>query len=110
MNWQNNQSKVNYPVRFGYVNKIANWWPPEKIAADLGVPGFASYHMYNYITLCFWTYQHGPVDIVLLWDDPVKYFGGENPFGATKDQIQKSIKNKYNQNGIKIMISAFGAT
>ena len=36
--FQTNGNRVNYPVRFTYVNKIKNWWPPEKILADLGVP------------------------------------------------------------------------
>lgn len=101
---------MDSPVRFTYVNKIGCWWPPEKIAASMGVPGFATYHMYNYIALAFWTYQHGPVDAVFLWDDPLKYFGQDNPFGKTKEQVQLFLKNKYNQEGIKILISAFGAT
>lgn len=48
--------------------------------------------------------------MVTLWGDPVKYFGADSKFGTTKDQIQKNLKQKYNANGIKIMISAFGAT
>ena len=79
------QSKVNYPVRFGYINKINNWWPPEKIAADIGVPEFSNYHMYNHIALAFWTFNNGPLDIVLLWSDPMKYFGSPNPFGSSKE-------------------------
>ncbi len=66
--------------------------------------------MYNFVALAFWTYQHGPVDAALLWDDPMKYFGGDNPFGKTKDQVQKFLKEKYNKNGVKILVSAFGAT
>ena len=66
--------------------------------------------MYNYIAFAFWTYQSGPLDIVLLWSDPLKYFGAVNPFGTTKDQIQKNLKKKYNDAGIKLLISAFGAT
>lgn len=103
-------AKVSYPVRFTYVNKISNWWPPEKIATDLGVPGYANYHMYNFVAFAFWTYQHGPLDIALLWDDPMKFFGSPNVFGSTKDQAQKAIKQKYNSEGIKLMVSAFGAT
>ena len=102
--------KINYPVRFTYINKINNWWPPEKILADLGVPEHSNYHIYNHIALAFWTFNNGPVDIALLWSDPMKYFGNPNPFGATKDEAQKNIKAKYNKNGIKIMVSAFGAT
>ena len=66
--------------------------------------------MYNYVALAFWTFNNGPVDIALLWSDPMKYFGADNPYGATKDAAQKSLKAKYNQNGVKIMVSAFGAT
>jgi hypothetical protein len=97
-------------VRFTYINKINNWWPPEKIAAELGVPEHCSYHLYNYIALAFWTYQNGPVDIALIWSDPMKYFGSPNPFGGSKEEVQRNLKAKYNKNGIKILISAFGAT
>ena len=107
---QQGGNKVNYPVRFTYINKINNWWPPEKIATDLGVPGFSNYHMYNYVAFSFWTYQNGPVDIALLWSDPMKYFGNPNNFGSSQDQVQKNIKAKYNNAGIKLMVSAFGST
>lgn len=110
MFYQNTNQQITYPIRFTYVNKINNWWPPEKIAEGLGVPEFAKYHIYNFIALSFWTFQHGPVDMVTLWSDPVKYFGADSKFGTTKDQIQKHLKQKYNSNGIKLMISAFGAT
>ena len=49
-------AKINYPIRFTYVNKIRWWWPPEKTVADLGVPGFAKNTAYNYIALAFWLY------------------------------------------------------
>jgi hypothetical protein len=35
--------------------------------------------------LAFWSYGGGPLDIVNIWADPVKYFGADNPFGKTKD-------------------------
>jgi hypothetical protein len=60
--------------------------------------------------LAFWSYSSGPLDIVNIWADPAKYFGTDSVFGATKDQIQKNLKKKYNDNGVKILISAFGAT
>lgn len=97
-------------VRLAYINKITNWWPPEKIAASMAVPGYSDYHIYNYIALAFWTYQHGAVDAVSLWDDPLKFFGQGCAFGNSKSEIQAFLKAKYNQHGIKIMISAFGAT
>lgn len=71
-------------VRFAYINKITNWWPPEKIATSMAVPGYASYHIYNYVALAFWTYQNGALDAVCLWDDPIKYFGQNCPFGNSK--------------------------
>jgi hypothetical protein len=107
---QGSHSRVNYPVRFTYINKIKNWWPPEKILADLGVPEHSGYHIYNYIAFSFWMYQNGPVDIALLWSDPMKYFGNPNPYGSSKEEVQKTIKDKYNKEGIKLLVSAFGST
>ena len=60
--------------------------------------------------MAFWSYSGGALDIINIWADPVKYFGNDTAFGATKDQIQKNLKKKYNDNGVKILISAFGAT
>jgi hypothetical protein len=53
----------------------------------MGVPGYAKVTPYNYIALAFWTYAGGPLDIVSIWADPIKYFGTDsnNPFGKTKD-------------------------
>lgn len=100
---------VNYPVRFAYIDVIPNWWPPEAIAAGMGVPGFAPPNIYNYIAFAFWL-SNGPSDIVKLWSDPITYFGPSSQFGTTKDQIQANLKKRYNDAGIKIMISAFGST
>jgi len=84
-NYCQTKPKVDYPVRFAYINNIAQWWPPEKIAAELGVPEYAEPHIYNYMAFSFWSYQNGPLDIVQLWSDPVKFFGPDSPFGKTKD-------------------------
>ena len=48
------------------------------------------------------------MDMVKVWADPVTYIGTD--LGTTTDQIQKKLKQLYNDGGIKIMISAFGAT
>jgi len=40
----------------------------------------------------------------------MKYFGQGCSFGNSKPEIQQFLKAKYNQYGIKIMVSAFGAT
>jgi hypothetical protein len=74
---------VDYPVRLAYIDDIRNWWPPESIAAGLGVPGFANKTIYNYIVLAFWLTK-GPADCVLVWSDPIKYFGASSQFGKTK--------------------------
>jgi len=76
---------ISYPVRFAYIDTIKDWWPPEKIAAGLGVPGYAVTTMYNYIAFSFWTYKSGPLDIVSLWYNPTKYFGTTSVFGISKD-------------------------
>ena len=102
--------KIQYPVRFAYIDKINQWWPPEKIAAGIGVPGYATQTIYNYIAFAFWSYGSGALDIVNIWSDPVKYFGDSSGFGTTKDEIQKTLKKKYNDAGVKVFISAFGAT
>ena len=103
-------SSFDYPVRFAYVNRINQWWPPENIAGGIGVPGYADQTIYNFIALTFWTYSNGPSDTSLIWADPIKYLGDSSVFGSTKDQIQKNLKKKYNDGGVKILISAFGAT
>ena len=50
----------------------------------MGVPDYAKPTIYNYIVLAFWS-SSGPVDIVGIWADPVKYFGSDSIFGKTKD-------------------------
>jgi hypothetical protein len=104
--------QIDYPVRLTYIDRINQWWPPTKIAEGMGVPGYAKSTPYNYVALAFWTYGGGALDIVSIWADPVKYFGTDtnNPFGKTKDEIQKALKKNYNDKGVKILISAFGAT
>lgn len=66
---------VTYPVRLAYVDRINQWWPPEKIAGGIGVPGYADQTIYNFIALAFWSYGAGPLDIVNIWAEPLKYFG-----------------------------------
>jgi hypothetical protein len=65
-----------------YIDSIVHWWPPESIAANILVPGYANDNLYNYVALAFWTLK-GPADIALLWTNPTKYFGTESVFGAT---------------------------
>ncbi len=67
--------RVDYPIRFTYINRISKWWPPSETLAQMAVPEYALPHSYNYVALTFWTCQKGPVDITKMWDDPIKYFG-----------------------------------
>ena len=46
--------------------------------------------------------------MVLIWKNAYKYFGPKNSFGNDTDSVQKGIKKKYNEAGIKLLVSAFG--
>ena len=50
----------------------------------MGVPGYATPTIYNYIVFAFWG-SSGPMDVVSVWGDPVKFFGADSVFGKTKD-------------------------
>jgi hypothetical protein len=100
---------VNYPVKFIYIDRFNSWWPPSAIAQGLAVPGYAASTLpYNYVCLSFWT-TSGAVDAALLWSNPL-YFIGAGVFGNTKEEIQTTLKLNYTKAGVKLMISAFGAT
>lgn len=103
-------AKFDYPVRLAYVDRMNQWWPPEAIATGIGVPGYAKPSIYNFIALAFWSYSSGALDIVNIWSDPMRYFGGASRFGNSNDEVQKNLKKLYNDGGVKILISAFGAT
>ena len=46
--------------------------------------------------------------MVLIWKNAYKYFGPKNTFGNDTDSVQKGIKKRYNEAGIKLFVSAFG--
>ena len=96
----------SYPIRFGYINRL-DWSSSKAMAKSLGVPGYAPPHLYNYICLTFWTYQQGPLDAALAWNQSSTYLSS---FGNNDQEIRANIKKIYNDNGIKLMVSAFGAT
>ena len=103
------ERQVNYPIRFGYINRLSAWWPATAIAAGLGVPGYST-HTYNYLALSFWTSNSGPVDVALIWQKPSVYMGTESVFGNTDAAIRTALKKAYNDAGVKILVSAFGST
>ena len=92
-----------------YIDTITHWWPPESIASNILVPGYAKDNLYNYIALAFWTTK-GPADMAILWSNPTKYFGTESPFGKTNSEIQQNLINRYHQAGKKVIVSAFGSS
>jgi chitinase len=54
---------------------------------------------------------YGSADAAAIWMNPRGYMNSDDTtFGKTNDEIQKSWKKLYNDNGIKIVLSAFGAT
>jgi hypothetical protein len=98
---------VNYPVIFTYVDTISGWSTPQAIATSLGVPGFAPTNIYNYVSFTYWL-STGCTSVGLLWNNPTYFLGTTSQFGSTNDMIQKSLKQKFNNAGTKILISAFG--
>lgn len=112
-NSSNNSSSgiptITYPIRFAYINKINDWSSANGLARSMGVPGYSN-HTYNYICFTFWTCGQGIADVAVLWNNPSNYFGTTSVFGSNDTQIRASLKNLYAQAGIKLMVSAFGAT
>ena len=76
----------------------------------MGVPTYAAETPYNYIALTFWGCGNEHMDMVKVWSDPIFYLGSGTGLGSNTDQIQKALKKKYNDGGVKIFISTFGGT
>lgn len=58
--------KVNYPVRFAYIDWILTENSVNEKLAGIGVPGYAKPHIYNYIAFAFWSYR-GALDFAKKW-------------------------------------------
>jgi hypothetical protein len=101
---------TSYPVRATYIDRMTTWWGIN-VAANLGLPGYAQNHDYNHIIFSFWSCSGSNVDVGLVWQNIHQYIDPDhNPWGTTAQEIQQGMKKIYNDNGIKILISAFGAT
>ena len=60
--------------------------------------------------LAFWFCGTAPMDAAQIWVN-FKTSGMDTlGLGSTNSDIQKTIRKKYNDAGIKILVSAFGAT
>lgn len=80
------------PIKMAYVSQLSAWWPPEAIANSLGVPGSGPYHGYNHLALSYWGCGQ-KVYAARVWAYPTLYFKENSEYGATKDEIQISLKN-----------------
>lgn len=74
----------------------------------MGVPQYAT-HNYNYIAMAFWLCKTGPADMAKVWDDPLRYMGASE-LGSTNNDIRANMLASYHSKGVKVLISAFGAT
>lgn len=48
------------------------------------------------------------MDAALVWSKPIQYFGEDSIFGTTKAQIQQTLKTKYANGKVHVLVSAFG--
>lgn len=107
---QSATGSASYPVRAVYIDRMTSWWGIG-VAGNLGLPGYAQPHDYNHIIFSFWSCSGSPVDVGLVWQNINQYIDpGHNPWGTTVQEIQLGMKKIYNDAGIKILVSAFGAT
>uniref|UniRef100_A0A6B2LAJ2 chitinase n=1 Tax=Arcella intermedia TaxID=1963864 RepID=A0A6B2LAJ2_9EUKA len=102
-------SSLGPPYFVVYNDQLNSWWPPTAIAAGLGVPTYAHNSSYNIFNLAFWL-TTGPADTALVWSNALTYVSSDNPWGSTTTAVQAAWLNLYHKNGIKLMVSAFGAT
>jgi len=92
-----------------YIDSMNSWWPPEKIAAGMGVPGYGVNNSYNVVNFAFWT-TGGSVDIALVWEKLFTYVSADNPWGKSNAEVQTAWRNIYHAHNVKVLVSAFGST
>lgn len=86
------------------------------------VPGYTKTpgNPYNFLVFTFWLNESstdGTKGSIKIWESPYKYLLDPSmtemnitQFGTTDSEIRRNLKKIYNDNGIKILISAFGST
>ena len=98
------------PIKFIYINRLTSWWGNLTLPAALGVPGFTTYPLpYNYVCHTFWTYPGSAQDASGMWAN-IGGNMGPNGYGTTNKEIQTTLKKNFTNNGVKLMVSAFGST
>jgi len=60
--------------------------------------------------LAFWFCGTNPMDAAQVWTNFNQYGMNNLGFGSTTKEVQAAIRKKYNDAGIRILVSAFGAT
>jgi len=73
---------TSYPVRAVYIDRMIYWYGMN-VAANLGVPGYAQPHDYNYIIFAFWCCNNNALDVAIVWQNISMYLGEKNPWGTT---------------------------
>lgn len=98
------------PIKFAYINRLTSWYGAQSVPKALAVPGFTDTPLpYNYIALTFWTYPNTPLDAAGMWANIAANMG-PNPYGTTNREIQAALKKNFTRAGVKLLVSAFGAT
>jgi len=95
---------------------VVNDWTDNGILKGLGIPGYADSQPsdYNYVMLAFWFCDgNKALDMALYWQkfsEHTNLTQSRFGLGSSTQAIQKVLKKKFNDAGIKILVSAFGAT
>lgn len=50
------------------------------------------------------------MDVAHIWQNPTYFMGTDSVFGKTDASIRKALKKAYHSGGVRILVSAFGAT
>ena len=93
-----------------YVDKLSSFWGANSVSDAIAVPGFSPDVPYNIIILAF-VLEYGAADAADIFARPLNYMEkGNNPFGNTKEAVQKAWVDAYHKAGKKVLVSAYGST
>ena len=104
------KASTSAPIRFIYINGITDYYGATLVPTALGVPGFTAGNVYNYVAHTFWTYPNTPLSASGIWSDIATHMKGVFPYGNTTPDIQATLKKNFTNAGVKLLVSAFGAT
>ena len=102
-----NASLLSSAPVVAYIDKITKWWGCD-VPQDIGLPTEPT-KSHNVIALSFWT-SDGPADAATLWANLPGYIPPNCGYGTTNDEMQQNLIKKYHDNGVKVIVAAFGAT